>query len=43
MPIRVKKKKKKERKQTNLWDNIKCTNFQIIGVPEEKRERKKKI
>ena len=25
---------------TDLWDNIKCTNVQIIGVPEEV-ERKK--
>ena len=24
----------------DLWDNIKCTNIQIIGVPEEE-ERKK--
>ena len=22
------------------WDNIKCTNNQIIGVPEEERKRK---
>ena len=25
----------------DLWDNIKCTNNQIIGVPEE--EEKKKV
>ena len=24
----------------DLWDNIKHTNFQIIGVPENKRKRK---
>ena len=24
----------------DLWDNIKCTNIQIIGVPETKRKRK---
>ena len=24
----------------DLWDNIKCNNIRIIGVPEEKRERK---
>ena len=22
------------------WDNIKCTNIQIIGVPEEEEEKK---
>ena len=25
----------------DLWDNMKCTNIWIIGVPEE--ERKKKV
>ena len=24
----------------NLWDNIKCTNIQIIGVPEEEEKKK---
>ena len=23
-----------------LWDNIKCTNIQIIGVPEEEEKKK---
>ena len=23
-----------------LWDNIKCTNIQIIGVPEEEAQKK---
>ena len=24
----------------DLWDNIKCTNIQIIGVPEEEEKNK---
>ena len=24
----------------HLWDNIKCTNIQIIGVPEEEEKNK---
>ena len=24
----------------DLWDNIKCTNSQIIGVPEEEEKKK---
>ena len=24
----------------DLWDNIKCTNIQIIGVPEEEEKKK---
>ena len=24
----------------DLWDNIKCTTFQIIGVPEEEEKTK---
>ena len=31
--IRIQKKKNEERLR-NLWDNFKCSNFQIIGVPE---------
>ena len=24
----------------DLWDNIKCTNIQVIGVPEEEEKKK---
>jgi len=40
-------RKEKKRLKTNeeslrgLWDNVKCTNIHIIGVPEgEERERR---
>ena len=34
------KKKNNEDSLRDLWDNIKCTNICIIGVPEgEERER----
>ena len=37
-------KKSKGMKRTedslrDLWDNIKCTNIQIIGVPEEEKKK----
>ena len=31
----VERMKRTEDSLRDLWDNIKCTNFQIIGVPEE--------
>ena len=41
-------RKEKKRLKTNeeslreLWDNVKCTNIRVIGVPEgEEREEKK--
>ena len=35
-----KRMKRNEDSLRNLWDNIKCTNIQIIAVPEgEERER----
>ena len=34
------KRIKTEDSLRNIWDNIKCTNIQIIGTPEEKRKRK---
>ena len=30
--------KKNEERLRNLWDNFKCTNIQIIGVPEGEKE-----
>ena len=36
---RMKKKKKTEDNLGDLGDNIKCTNIQIIGVPDEKKAR----
>ena len=38
---KVKRKKRTEDSLRDLWDNIRCTNTQIIGVPEE--EEKKKV
>ena len=35
-----KRMKRTEGHLRDLWDNIKCTNIQIIGVP-EKEEKKK--
>ena len=30
----MKKQEKSEERLTNLWDNLKCSNIRIIGVPE---------
>ena len=38
---KVKRMKRTEDSLRDLWDNIKCTNIQIIEVPEE--EKKKKV
>ena len=35
-----KRMKRNEDSLRDLWDNIKHNNIRIIGVPEEKRERK---
>ena len=36
-----KKKKRIEDSLRDLWDNIKCTNIRIIGVPEEEEKKKR--
>ena len=36
---KVKRMKKTEDSLRDLWDNIKCTNIQIIGVPEEEKRK----
>ena len=38
---KVKIMKRTEDSLRGLWDNIKCTNIQIIGIPEEEEEKKK--
>ena len=35
-----KRMKKTENSVRDLWDNIKCTNIRIIGVPEEEKKKK---
>ena len=37
---KVKRMKRTEDSLRDLWDNIKDTNIQIIGVPEEKEKKK---
>ena len=37
---KVKRMKRTEDCLRDLWDNIKCTNIQIIGVPEEEEKKK---
>ena len=37
---KVKRMKRTEDSLRDLWDNIKCTNTQIIAVPEEEEKKK---
>ena len=36
---KVKRMKRIEDRLRDLWDNIKCTNILIIGVPEEEKKK----
>ena len=36
---KVERMKRTEDSLRDLWDNIKCTNIQIIGVPEEEKQK----
>ena len=38
---KVQRMKRTEDSLGDLWDNIKCNNIRIIGVPEEKREKER--
>ena len=38
---KVKRMKRTEDSLRDLWDNITCTNIQIIGVPEEEEEKER--
>ena len=38
---KVKRMKRTEDSLRDLRDNIKCTNIQIIGVPEEEEEKER--
>ena len=38
---KVKRTKRAEDSLRDHWDHIKCTNIQIIGVPEEEEKKKK--
>ena len=37
---KIKRMKRTEDRLKDLWDNIKCTNIQIIGVPEEEKKER---
>ena len=37
---KVKRMKRTEDSLKDVWDNIKCTNIRIIGVPKEEEKKK---
>ena len=37
---KIKRMKRTEDSLRDLWDNIKCPNIQIIGIPEKEEEKK---
>ena len=37
---KIKRMKRTEDRLRDLWENIRCTNIQIIGVPEEEEKKK---
>ena len=39
-PNKEKRMKRIEDNLRDLWDNTKCTNIRIIGVPEEEEKKK---
>ena len=40
---RKKRIKRNEDNLRDLWDNVKCSNIQVIGVPEDKKKDHEKI
>ena len=39
---KIKRMKRADENLKDLWDHIKCTNLQIIGVPEEEKNKEYK-